>query len=466
MRESVERETVGGEGSPRVSTAKKKGFFHHLDRITTSFFFTNLPDDANSEDLWKLFLKFGRVAEVYIPKKLDKRGMRFGFVKFKDVAEVEALSDRLKDVWIGSFKLWVNRSRFGRSESKEFHSPKTLPLRPESKLVEAGEGRSFRSALLGGGSWSTSQTLKVPVNEELCKELQGSVVGMLAREKDVRRIQTTLFMEGFGAIKVTHMGGNIVLIRSVVAGDVDRLLKSKNECLPYYFSDLKPWNPGMIAAKREVWVQIYGIPLHIWGKNLFKLIGNRIGAFVDFDDETARLARFDMARIKIATEIWASIDTELKVEVEGVSFTLWLVEERDKKGSMVVLSGEEVSQAASVVAAGVEEVASDGNGENSGEDDVSGDECEVDMRVVQRHGEIHDVNCVRNVVGELPKEGDIILTCGKSTKEIILEREIPPVTPGETEKVELGVSQGEKEIVLELSTSNEEREGFFAGGTT
>jgi RNA recognition motif-containing protein len=115
MRESVERETVGGEGSPRVSTAKKKGFFHHLDRITTSFFFTNLPDDANSEDLWKLFLKFGRVAEVYIPKKLDKRGMRFGFVKFKDVAEVEALSDRLKDVWIGSFKLWVNRSRFGRS---------------------------------------------------------------------------------------------------------------------------------------------------------------------------------------------------------------------------------------------------------------------------------------------------------------------------------------------------------------
>jgi hypothetical protein len=49
--------------------------------------------------------------------------------------------------------------------------------------------------------------MKVPVNEELCKELHGSVVGLLAREKDVTRIQTTLAMEGFRSISVTHMGG-------------------------------------------------------------------------------------------------------------------------------------------------------------------------------------------------------------------------------------------------------------------
>jgi RNA recognition motif-containing protein len=80
MRENVERETGG---SPRSAPVKKKGYFHHLDKITTSFFFTNIPTDATSEDLWKVFLKFGRVGEVYLPKKLDKRGRWFGFVKFK-----------------------------------------------------------------------------------------------------------------------------------------------------------------------------------------------------------------------------------------------------------------------------------------------------------------------------------------------------------------------------------------------
>jgi hypothetical protein len=120
--------------------------------------------------------------------------------------KVEVLSDRLRDVWIGSFKLQVNLSRFGRNESKESPSQETYS---EGRVLEKKEiehGRSFRAALVGDGSSSKSQIMKVPMNEELCKELQCGVLGKLAREKDVRRIQTTLFMEGFRSISVTHMG--------------------------------------------------------------------------------------------------------------------------------------------------------------------------------------------------------------------------------------------------------------------
>jgi hypothetical protein len=78
----------------------------------------------------------------------------------------------------------------------------------------------------------------------------------------------------------------------------------------------------MIAVQREVWIQVFGIPLHIWGDNLFKLIGNKLGVFVDYDEETATMARFDVARLKILTAVWASIDETVKVEVEGVCFNL------------------------------------------------------------------------------------------------------------------------------------------------
>jgi hypothetical protein len=254
---------------------------------------------------------------VYIPKKLDRRGRRFGFVKFKEVQEVEVLSERLKDVWIGSFKLWVNRYRFARSDGFEAHSQNPETNQPERKIEEAVPGRSFRSALMGESS-ASSQVLKVPVNEDLCRELQSIVVVTLASETDVRRIQATLFMEGYQSISVTPMGGNMAILRSPVVGDVERLVKSKNECLSYYFSAIKPWNPGLMATQREVWVQIYGIPLHIWGENLFKLVGKRLGVFLDFDEETASITRFDVARIKILTATWPFIDMELKVEVDGV----------------------------------------------------------------------------------------------------------------------------------------------------
>ncbi|MCI14413.1 endonuclease/exonuclease/phosphatase family protein, partial [Trifolium medium] len=181
MTESVEREVVGRSGNRSFAPGKRRDFIHNLDKVTTSFFITNFPNEATSEDLWELFLQYGKVGEVYIPKKLDKRGRRFGFVKFKEVKEVEMLSESLRDVWLGSFKLRVNLSRFGRSESKVASSQKDPIQRLAAMMEESQPGRSFRNALLGAVVGSEKPLLlKVPVNEPLCKELRGSMVGILA----------------------------------------------------------------------------------------------------------------------------------------------------------------------------------------------------------------------------------------------------------------------------------------------
>jgi RNA recognition motif-containing protein len=174
--------------------------------VTTSFFITNFPPDVTSEELWKLFLKFGRVVEVYIPKKLDKMGKRFGFVKFKEVREEEALGEKLRDVWMGSFKLWVNRSRFGRSYSRDAQASKATTQQKEVQVEVTPNGKSFKDVLLRGGISSEAPAMHVPVNEAFCKELQDIMVGLLKGENEVRHIQTTLFMEGFQSIKVTSMG--------------------------------------------------------------------------------------------------------------------------------------------------------------------------------------------------------------------------------------------------------------------
>jgi hypothetical protein len=457
MRESVERETGEREGSARAKPLKKNAFFHHLDKVATSFFISNFPDAATTGELWKLFQKFGRVGEVYIPKKVDKKGRRFGFVKFKEVNDVEALCDSMKEVWMGSFKLWVNLARFQRAEVIE-EQPKSAPAsRPVLTQQERRPGLSFRTALVGDTSKRAEEVLHVPVNEDLCKELCGSMVGTLAREKDVRRIQTTLFMEGFRSITVTHMGGNMVLLRSSVAGDVERLMRSKNECITYYFSDLKPWNPGLIAVQREVWVQVYGIPVHIWGEKLFKVLGNRLGVFLDFDMETASLARFDVARIKVLSSKWAFLDDIVKVEAEGVGFDLWVVEERGNQRSVVVLNGEMEDEGSHACMA---EGSVPGDvGENSGEDDVSGDESEVEMR--KKGAQNVCLEKERDKSGCLPLVGNVGLTFDKSTNPPNTFKETPAIpNVGEDTEV-LCVRPDALEMVLAVS---EEREGKRKGG--
>jgi RNA recognition motif-containing protein len=116
MREKEERERA-----QQKENGRKGGYVHRVDKTSTSFFVTNFPEDLVWGDLWKLFAKFGSVCDVFIPKKVDKWGRRFGFVKFKEVKEfeVELLSKKLEDVWWDNFKLRVNRARFAKGDKKE-----------------------------------------------------------------------------------------------------------------------------------------------------------------------------------------------------------------------------------------------------------------------------------------------------------------------------------------------------------
>ncbi|MCI43664.1 hypothetical protein A2U01_0064902, partial [Trifolium medium] len=91
-----------------------------------------------------------RVGEVYIPNKVDKQGRRFGFVKFREVEDVVELLRRISDIWVGTFKLRVNLSKFRKNLQppleKEVHqSERTL------KQNQVKKDRSFKTALVEEG---------------------------------------------------------------------------------------------------------------------------------------------------------------------------------------------------------------------------------------------------------------------------------------------------------------------------
>jgi hypothetical protein len=109
------------------------------------------------------------------------------------------------------------------------------------------------------------------------------------------------------------------------------MIKAKEEWLGYYFFDIKPWSPVLVNVNREVWVKVFGIPLHAWGDNLFKLLGARFGEFVDYDEPTASRMRLDVARLKLSTPIRSRIETLVAVSVMGVIFEVWVMEEEEER---------------------------------------------------------------------------------------------------------------------------------------
>ena len=92
--------------------------YHHNWRNKediTSYYFTHFTDEVNEMRLWEKFKVWGDVREVYIAKRRNKEGRRYGFVRFKGVSDVKHLEIKLDNIFIDKQKLFVNLPRFARS---------------------------------------------------------------------------------------------------------------------------------------------------------------------------------------------------------------------------------------------------------------------------------------------------------------------------------------------------------------
>jgi hypothetical protein len=281
MREKEERkgwQTVGRRGE-----SKAKGYTHRLDQVATSFFFTNFPEDIKSVDLWPKFAHFGRVGEVYIPKKLDKQGRRFGFVKYRDVKDAKEQLRLISNIWVGSFKLRVNLPRFEKGSTRKVEQKQaTVPVEdvPESSNRTGAaeiEGRSFKSALVvrpeahnvvteqvdrsKGEKIVDEVVWEVEVEAEALAKLNGAYVGFLSEHRDHCVIQQNFLMDGYSNIRITPLGYLQVLISSSEAGEVHDLVGTVGWWCTW-FDRFENWSPELVSNQRVVWLSCFGVPLH------------------------------------------------------------------------------------------------------------------------------------------------------------------------------------------------------------
>jgi hypothetical protein len=168
------------------------------------------------------------------------------------------------------------------------------------------------------------------------------------------------------------------------------LIKKRADWLCYYFYNVKPWNPNCFADKRDVWVKIYGIPLHAWGESCFKGIGRKYGEFLDYDENTTSRASLDVARIKISTTFGDGIDDSMLIMALGVTYKIWIVEDKgEEQGFRVCNRREDNDQSVGEYSVAPGDAMEVNGGIHGGTVEGEGEDDEVDHLVGQNqvHGD-------------------------------------------------------------------------------
>jgi len=84
--------------------------------VYTTFFFSNFPNDHGELEMFKVFQRWARVKEVFIARRPNKWGRRFGFVRFFGMRNMGRLERELDQLYIGNKKHFGNVPKYCRQQ--------------------------------------------------------------------------------------------------------------------------------------------------------------------------------------------------------------------------------------------------------------------------------------------------------------------------------------------------------------
>jgi RNA recognition motif-containing protein len=67
----------------------------------------NIGPSSTTDDLRRLFGKYGYVKDVHIPSSLNNRGQRFAFIEFDNARDSESAFDVLNNTTIDGYAIYV-----------------------------------------------------------------------------------------------------------------------------------------------------------------------------------------------------------------------------------------------------------------------------------------------------------------------------------------------------------------------
>ncbi|GAU29239.1 hypothetical protein TSUD_362290 [Trifolium subterraneum] len=113
-------------------------------------------------------------------------------------------------------------------------------------------------------------------------------------------VQNRIIDAGFKDLVLIPMGADKVFVRSSIGEDTMSIVNSAKEFFKLLFSNWTRWDKKALTYPRGAWVRLYGIPLHAWNVDFFRLCIMDCGSFLRVDSCFADKDRLDFARVLIA----------------------------------------------------------------------------------------------------------------------------------------------------------------------
>ncbi|PWA77842.1 nucleotide-binding alpha-beta plait domain-containing protein [Artemisia annua] len=275
-----------------------------IQRQITKLFVTNLPEGCSGSVLAEQVRPFGKIFGLYIARKRDKGGNRFGFISMLDVKDKGDLLKSLRNIRLGEYKLWFSIAKFvledgeinTRQETMRNHN-RAEGFRTDPRIYPfVAEERSFKDSLVG-------TKIDVDIRVHAFSSLHGrALVAKMVDLQGLKNIKVILRDLGPGTGKVHYLGGLDVLLS---------------------FEDSEVAEAALEIAKSSV----KGIPLHLLTNDVVDDVGKLFGKVVHNASKVESDQDLSYEIIAVLIGDGKRIDEDVVLNWNGQKFRVWVAEE-------------------------------------------------------------------------------------------------------------------------------------------
>ncbi|GJV13593.1 RNA-directed DNA polymerase, eukaryota [Tanacetum coccineum] len=300
----------------------------------------------NSNDLWILCNKYGKVADVYIAKKLSKMDKRFAFVRFLNVINIDSLEQSLASIWIGNHHVFASLARFGRNSQSQ--NSKHIFKESISKGLHSN-AHVNRKTYVSVAQDSNNRVANKPdrnfslLDSDICSYDDAScmVMAKVRNPIHIPYLRRMWSAEGFEHFKINYMGGSWVWIEFQ---NEETCMQFKcNKAIKSTIKEFTMVTGTFTLTERAVWVEVIGLPMCAWTPSAYKKVASIFGEilFLDNDPDEQK----GSGKVCINSKVLDFIHDRVSVTVNGRDYSVLIKEIANWSPS--ILKSEEASPSAS-----------------------------------------------------------------------------------------------------------------------
>ncbi|KAK9071702.1 hypothetical protein SSX86_008131 [Deinandra increscens subsp. villosa] len=346
-----------------------------VDKWSNTIFVTNFPIGTTRKGLLDRCSNAGKVLDVFISDKESYVGKRYAFVRFAKGLDISNIIYKIRNMWIGSFRLFANVSRFKRGDKGANKDMSTKGKEQDRKEMDEVGSRTSEpkkhvfwaapteDSSKGNSAWGTKPpeptseaavrsvvpldsvkagaatvdkdnigeqdvvTEKYVISNAKQVPIDNFKSALLLKVRDIKsmsKLYHLASMEGFDSVSFRYVGGWWVRVDCNTSEESAKFANYK--AFKPIFSAIKRVTSDFLIKERMIWLGISGLPLGAWSSEVFSGIASKWGkvCFVDNDLEEP----LAVGKVCILTPSPKRICENIVCEMGGNSFDVLVSEQQ------------------------------------------------------------------------------------------------------------------------------------------